>query len=123
MKKKKKSRSDGGRRRSSGTALKGQLEKMQALALVVAYKAGKVLAYLPHGFSSLAEGQGKKPLDNKRVLLVALLLVWVITRPDLKTRLWSIPLLALLVAAVGQHRATYESDSEETLEYLETYEN
>lgn len=109
------------RRRSSGTALAGKLQTMQALAGAAALYGAEALKRLPHGFESLKAGQGKKPLSNKRVQLLAVLVLFLVTRTQLKWRLWSIPAMALLTIAVQQHRLTYQEESPQATELTEEY--
>lgn len=112
------------RRRSPAMgALASKLQLMQGLAGAIALGGGVLLlAKMPHGYATLKDGQGKKPLTNKRVQVLLVLLVVLITRQQLKWRLWSIPVMALLVVAVQQHRLTYQEDAPMTTELTETYE-
>lgn len=81
---------------------------MVALAGAVGMWGAALLDRFPHSYDSAAAGKGKQPYTNKRVLIVLAALVYAIQSDSLKTRLWAIPLLALLNLAVQQHRATYQ---------------
>lgn len=111
------------RRRSGNTVGQSALQTMQGLALAVSIGGlgVAVLNRMPHGFESLEEGLGKKPTSNKRVLIVAALLLWCILHKSIKIRLWSIPLTALLTVAVIQHRATYLLEEPSTQDIVEKY--
>lgn len=103
--------------------LLARLQLMQAVAGGIALGAGVVLlAKMPNGFKTLAEGQGKKPLANRRVQVLLVLLLVLITRQQLKWRLWSIPVMALLTVAVQQHRLTYQESEPLASELTESYE-
>lgn len=110
------------RRNAALSAALGRLQTMQGLAAAVALGGGVVLlAKMPHAYETLKEGQGKKPLTNKRVQILLILLLVLITRPSLKWRLWSIPVMALLTVAVQQHRVTYQEENPLTTELTENY--
>lgn len=112
------------RRRTGMTVSASALQTMQGLALAVSLGGLgiAVLNKLPHGYDTLEEGLGKKPTSNKRVLIVAALLLYCILSKSIKVRLWSIPLSALLTLAVLQHRATYLQDEPATADIFEKYE-
>lgn len=111
-------------RRKNG-ALSAALERlqlMQGLAAAVALGGGIiVLAKMPHAYESQKAGQGQKPLGNKRIQILLVLLLVLITRPSLRWRLWSIPVMALLTVAVQQHRITYQEEDVLTSELTESY--
>lgn len=123
-----KEKPDKKRRRTGATIAASYLQTMQGLAAAVGLTTigATILSKLPHGFDSLEEGMGKKPMSNKRVLLIAAALVWCIMSKNIKRRLWSIPLAALLTVAVAQHKATYQAEEagkgEDDGGYIETYE-
>jgi len=107
-------------RRRKGRSIPG-LKMAQYLAATAGLWGAAVLERLPHGFESLAQGKGKKPWANKRVLLLLVLTLWLLMSDKLKYRMWAIPAAALLTLAVTQHNATY-GGAEEQAALLEVYE-
>lgn len=107
------------RRRSRRRSVPG-LKMAQYAAATAGMWGGALLERLPHGFETEAQGKGKKPWANKRVLLLLALTLWLVTNEKLKYRLWAIPAAALLTLAITQHKATYGSASEQAA-LLETY--
>lgn len=108
--------------RRRGTRSIAGLQTMQLLAGAVAFWGPQLLDKLPHSFDSLKAGQGKGILKNKRVLIVLAGVVYAMTSKKLSTRLWSLPLLALLALAVSQHKVTYGGAKEATM-LVESYKD
>lgn len=110
------SKKERARARERNQVLTNRIQLMGGLAAAVAVFGLTALAKLPHGFDSLAAGQGKKPLDNRRVQIVLALLIYcLIVSNNIRVRLWAIPLVALLALAVSQHKATYEGGGDPTV--------
>lgn len=111
------------RRRRRGSI--AGLANMQYLAMSVALWGPMVLEKLPHGFDSVEAGSKDGKLlawwKNKRVLIVLALMVYCIQSDNVKTRLWSIPLAALLPLSVAQHRATYGVEEQDTQALVEVF--
>lgn len=97
------------------------LKMAQYLAATAGLWGASVLERLPHGFDTEAQGKGKKPWANKRVLLLLVLTLWLLMSDKLKYRMWAIPAAALLTLAVTQHQATY-GNAEEQAALIEVYE-
>lgn len=108
------------RRRRKSRSVPG-LKMAQYLAATAGLWGAAVLERLPHGFETAAQGKGKKPWANKRVLLLLVLTLWLLMSDTLKYRMWAIPAAALLTLAVTQHNATYGS-AEEQSALLEVYD-
>lgn len=96
------------RRRRASTVAAFSATTGVALGYGVARYRNAGLALLPNGFGSLAEGQGKAPLDNKRVLITAGAAIWTATSKNKSIRRWAPFAGFMLGAAVQQHRMTYE---------------
>lgn len=112
------SKKDKARARERTAALNSRLQWMTGLAaLATLTNVGLIiLARLPHGFASVAAGQGKKPIDNMRVrVLLGVLAYLLIINKNLAVRLWAIPVVALLGLAIAQHKATYENNGDPSL--------
>lgn len=79
-----------------------------ALGYGAARYGGHLLNMMPHGFDSLAAGQGKGPTDNKRVIILVAGTLYAVTTRNKKVRRWA-PMLGFMTGlAVKQHKMTYE---------------
>lgn len=108
--------------RSSAARISGNITNMTMLAAGVSVFGAAILAKLPHGYNTLAEGQGKPPSTNRRVQVIAAVLLYcLVINKNLAVRVWAIPLAALLTLAVTQHNITYNSENVTDLGLLESY--
>lgn len=106
------------RRRAGSRAVPGY-NNMTYLASSVGLWGPAVLDRLPHAFDTRAAGQGQQWWKNKRVLIIIAVLFYLLQRKELKWRIWTIPLAALLGQAVIQHKMMYMGEEQVLVESYE----
>lgn len=94
-----------------------------AAGFAVGRYSDRIINMLPHGFESFADGTGKGPTENKRVLILGGATLYLATTKNKSHRRWAPFSAFLLGASIRQHKLTYEDSFEPTDLPIEVYED